>query len=174
MNCRNWEERIALYIEGDLPAGQATEAERHLAECAECREFAATLKGDLSILRAAHSEPIEAARFAAVRARVLDRIQRQRRPAWWLPWVAVPLAAAAMLFVTFRPRPVEPLPVALSLPPAPQIQPVEPAAEPTAPPAPPRRPRRIRPKLNPRRPPEPLMVKLVTDDPNVVIYWIAN
>jgi hypothetical protein len=45
-----------------------------------------------------------------------------------------------------------------------------------APPPPPRRvaPRVVRPIVPDALDPEPLIVKLQTDDPNVVIYWIAD
>lgn len=167
MNCRDWEERIALYAEGDLPRPDAAEAEQHLAGCASCAEFAQGVKQSLAVLRAAHEQPIENAHFAAVRARVLQQIQNRRRR-WRLAWAgALAMSAGATLFLMLAPRPVDPPHVALVHPPALQGALPEPA-----PPAP--RVRPVRRKAKPPRPPEPLMVKLITDDPDVVIYWIAN
>jgi len=171
MKCRNWEERIVLYAEGDLPPEQAAEAERHLVECAECRELAGGITRDLSILRAAHAEPISPAHLAAVRAGVLEQIQRESRPARRLGWMGALVAAAAVLVLLFLPRRVEPPRIAVTPPPAPLYEPVAPAA---AQPVPPKRAPPARPKPRRRPPAEPLMVKLITDDPNVVIYWIAN
>ena len=182
MNCPEWEERIALYGEGDLPPNEIAETERHLARCSPCREFAEGLAQTLAIARAAHAEPIPPAAFTALRARVLAQIARGRRP-WWgrLPggaphrnvaaWIIPLLAALAVAIVVLLPRPVEPLRTTLTPPPVPLDQPLAPA---TAQPIAPRRPPRARRRLNPRTPAEPLMVKLVTDDPNVVIYWIPN
>ncbi len=39
MRCEQWEERIALHAGGDVTGGDAAQVERHLAECAPCREF---------------------------------------------------------------------------------------------------------------------------------------
>jgi hypothetical protein len=57
------------------------------------------------------------------------------------------------------------------------VRPAPPPIEITLPPslaAQPHRVTRVRRKQKSRPPAEPLMVKLITDDPNVVIYWIAN
>jgi len=167
MNCREWEERVALYAGGDLPPREAAAAERHLAACAGCREFAEELRQSLDSLRAAHEEPLEPAAFAAVRARVLAQLEPKRRPAWRWAWVPV-LAALGIVWLLVRPAPVEPLRVAIAPPPAPKL---EIPAAPSAPRKPLVRVHRAR-KLPP--PPGPLMVKLITDDPNVVIYWIAD
>lgn len=171
MNCRNWEERIALHAQGDLPAPEAAKTERHLADCPDCRQFAESLTQSLALLRAAHDEPLAPAHLAAVRTRVLDRIQtppRSRRLAWI---GAASAAAAALLVFLLIPQPLAP----------PRLRPVPPPEPPIALAAPPaavsqlmKPPRRARPKPRLRQPSEPLMVKLETDDPNVVIYWIAN
>ena len=95
MRCREWEERIALWAGGDLD-DQAVE--RHLQECAECREFAAGLRESLDLLRGAHAEEIPAAAFTAVRARVLARLAR---PWWKRAWV---YAAAAVVLLAARHR----------------------------------------------------------------------
>ena len=171
MNCPEWEERIALHVAGDLPPNEIAETERHLVHCASCREFAEGLAQTLAIARVAHAEPIPPAAFTALRARVLARIAREPRPSRRLAWI-LPLLAAAVLAVVLLPRPVEPVRTAVTPPPAPLFQqPVAPAdAQPIAPKRPPRA--RHRPKPRPRA--EPLMVKLITDDPDVVIYWIPN
>lgn len=177
MNCRNWEERIALYAGGDLSPREAGDVERHLAECSECREFAAAVTESLAALREVHEEPLEAAHLAAVRARVLAQLEPKRRSAWrwaWIPALAAVLVAGFFLAGTGR-APVQPPLVALAPPPAPLVPPPAPV-NPEPPPAkkPPQRVVRVH--RAKRTPPsaEPLMVKLITDDPNVVIYWIAN
>jgi len=99
MNCRDWEERIALHAERDLPPHEAAEAQRHLAECAECRQFADSITQTLVELRVSHVEPIAAADFAAVRARVLAELPARKRPAWRLAWIGA-IAAAILLLTT--------------------------------------------------------------------------
>jgi anti-sigma factor RsiW len=173
MNCRNWEERIALYAGGDLPPKEAAEAEAHLQDCAGCREFAAELREHAAWMREAHHGLPAAADFAAVRAGVLARLERRRRPVvWGLVWGGGFAAAAALVVLLVHRPPSEPAkpvpPVAVVKPP---IQTVENPL-----PRPVRRRRRahaFRPKETPL-PPEPLVVKLITDDPDVVIYWIVD
>ena len=170
MNCTEWEERIALHAQGDLPPQECAAAERHLAECAECREFLADLRQSLAALRAAHAEPLEASAYAAVRARVLERIDHGRGRAWWLGWIGALAAAAAVLVTLLLPRPVPPPKLAVAPPPGLNRQPaLVPAPPEVSPPAKSATPKR---RAAPR--PESLLVKLITDDPDVVIYWITN
>ena len=106
MNCAIWEEQVALYAGGDLDAAEAAGVERHLNQCAACRALAEELRAGLDSLRAAHAEPIEAERYAAVRGRVLAELAKPpRRRAVW-PW-AVPLVAvaAAVLAVVMMMKP---------------------------------------------------------------------
>jgi hypothetical protein len=85
------------------------------------------------------------------------------------------VAAAVILAVALRPgvrvEPVRPQVEVVVTNPSPAVS--QPPDEPVS--AKPRTvPDRARPKA-PRRPAaEPLLVKLVTDDPDVVIYWIAD
>src|SRR5690242_7187168 len=130
MNCPEWEERIALYAEGDLPS---QETERHLAACPDCRDFAEGLNQSLATLRAAHQQPIAPAHFAAVRARVLVQINRQRRPMWRLAWIGGLAALAAVLVFLLWPQPVEPIRVAVAPPPAPSLPPPSLAVTPAPP-----------------------------------------
>jgi hypothetical protein len=172
MNCREWEEKIALYAGGDWESG---ELERHLEQCAACREFAAAVKDSLQILREAHGQPLKEGQFAAVRAGVFQRLRRQRRWTWWPAWAgaaaAVALAASSLWLGqsrrTMPPAAARPKPAAVAVA-------QEAVATPVAPkPAPPRPRQRVR-KKPPPPAPQPLLVKLITDDPDVVIYWIAD
>ncbi len=132
----------------------------------------------LEILRHAHREEIPEAHYAAVRARVMAQIAVERKPFAWWKWAACGLAAALVLAV-FAARPRH---SAVVRPAAPQMTAMAPEAPPA--PEPP-----AEPVLRPRRrtvavsryrvvgPPvaqPPLVVKMLTDDPDVVIYWIAS
>ena len=176
MNCRDWEERIVLHAGGDLPSAEAAEVERHLRECAGCQVLASGLKQSLALLKEAHDEPLAPAHFSTVRARVMAELEQKRRPLWAWAWSFGLAAAAVALLVTLALRPGRtperraPV-VAVNHPP------VVVAHEPAVPPPPHRRVARraARPPIVPDTPdPEPLIVKLQTDDPNVVIYWIAD
>jgi anti-sigma factor RsiW len=176
MTCRDWEERIALHAGGDLPAADAAEVEAHLAACEDCRGVAAAYGAGIELLREAHREPLGEAHYAAVRARVLSELQRERRPAWRRIWVGGLVAVAAAAVLLLWPRPVhtpERIEIAVISPAAPNIERPRPVA-----PARVVHPRRAvaravvsKPE---KRPMEPLVVKLLTDDPNVIIYWIAD
>ncbi len=186
MRCREWEERIALRAGGDLD-DQAVE--RHLQECAECREFAAGLRESLDLLRGAHAEEIPAAAFTAVRARVLARLAR---PWWKRAWV---YAAAAVVLLAAgiglrRPGRTPDVGQAVS----PSNQPPSGGADhrlswsangwqaklrnglPAVAPA----PHRVRLAGDKKRSPAPhrkaetILVKIETGNPDIVIYWIAE
>ena len=181
MNCSDWEERIALHAGGDLPRAEAAKVERHLRECAGCQVVASGLKESLALLKEAHHEPLAPAHFSAVRARVVAELeQARRRGALWARWRAwgfglAAVVVASLVMLALRPgrtpvavRSNRSLTVAALSPPA--------VREPMVPLPPHRRVARhvARPNVPDTPDPEPLIVKLQTDDPNVVIYWIAD
>jgi anti-sigma factor RsiW len=196
MNCRDWEERIALHAGGDLPPAEAAEVERHLRECAGCQVLAFGLKQSLALLKEAHDQPLPAAHFSAVRARVMAELEQERRPLWRWAWSLGLAAVAVALLVTLALRPGRtperraPVVAArrqsgsdqsIHRQPLSNVRGSESASEPrtsesgAGPNHPLPHRRVVRPPIVPDTPdPEPLIVKLQTDDPNVVIYWIAD
>jgi len=179
MNCNEWEERIALHASGDLSPDEAVPVERHLSACADCRGFIEELREDLRLLRLAHAQPIAEAHFTAVRARVLERLNVTRRPWWRGRWVYGLAALAAVLAIVMATRskqiPAGVAPDQASVAPV-QAAPVQ-APRATPPPATVRRPRPSRllaSSASGLRHAEPMVVKLMTNDPDVVIYWIAD
>jgi hypothetical protein len=162
----------------------------------EDRQFEET-EETLAMLREAHRQPIPEAHFTAVRAHVLAEIAAGHHlPMWrrlgW-KWAACGLvAAAALAMFTIRPtRLAQPLrpqaPAALQA--AARREPALPGvlAQRTTRPAHRRHialvagaysaigPRAIGlVAMRPLPDPQPLVVKLITDDPNVVIYWISE
>jgi hypothetical protein len=180
MNCANWEERIALYMGGDLRAAESPEVERHLAECPGCQVFASGIRESLAVLREAHAEDVDELAFVAVRARVLSRLERGHAPLWRSAWVYGLLAAALLLAMVWM-RPAGPKPHIEAVrhqAPVPQAVvtpiPVEPTPVRVVRAHRRRHRRPIGPPLIAASPEKPLVVKLVTDDPNVVIYWITD
>jgi hypothetical protein len=173
MNCFEWEERVALHAGGDLADSEAQEVERHLADCPGCQVFWSGLRESLATLQDAHSDDVPAAVFTAVRAGVLAEIERGRRVWRRLAWVSgVGIAAMVMVGLAIRPGPLPGPPprVAMRIPAAP----VTTVASTTA-------------LLQSRAgsgsrvaaqrktaPRQPVLVKLQTADPKIVIYWIAD
>jgi anti-sigma factor RsiW len=166
MTCARWEERLALWVEGDLPEREGAELERHLAACGACREVRAALEESQAALKVLASETVDAMALAAVRARVTSAVverQPRRSFAWWP--LAIPALAAALAAAILWPGEAPPPPMAAR------------AAIPPAPPA----PKMVwtKPQARPRAEhtvaaSEPLLMRIETDDPNVVIYWIVE
>ena len=168
MNCVEWETRVALHAGGDLTGAEAVAVERHLGECSGCQAFWSGLRESLAVLLAAHAEAPPAAHFTAVRSRVMAELEHKARPGRWLAWIAAGAAVTVLLLVALWPARVVPEAPRLvaSIPPAQQVAKVAPAVT-----------RVVRPPHHagvhaPRR--APLTIKLQTDDPNIVIYWIAD
>jgi hypothetical protein len=161
MNCGDWQERIALYAGGDLAPVEVQAVERHVEECAGCQMLLSGLRQSLGLLLEAHGEPVEAAHFAAVRARVLAELERGRARAWRFAWMYAMAAAVVLLAVTMWPRTEQRL--VLHVPHAPTA----PAVAKVVVKAP-------LPQRQVTEPSETVLMKIETDNPDVVIYWIAE
>ena len=169
MSCE-WRERVAaLEDEPDV--------RRPIAACEECRDLEAGLMADLAVMRAAHEVPLAPAHYTAVRARVMDRVAAERRRSTWrFVWLgAASVAVVAGLLVPLRLGREDP-----------GVPPRAPIATPRGPEAPilsnrapeiastPRRGTKSPGRLKPAPPTQLVMVKLLTDDPRVVIYWMVE
>ncbi|MEP6962833.1 MAG: hypothetical protein ABI995_12195 [Acidobacteriota bacterium] len=136
----------------------------HLTACEECRAL------DLEVR-------LNAAALSVMKDDVMPAQTVQRRPTrYWLPWVAAAAALVAAFGLTYKPS--APVPV-VTPPVIAEYQPE--VAEPALPIPDPPRPVRSRPrpqpalaKPAPREATEPLMVKFLTDDPDIVIYWLIE
>jgi anti-sigma factor RsiW len=174
MSCSKFETDIALYAGGDLPAGRIARVESHLADCADCRALAEDLRASQTLLAELRDDPIADALAALVHHRVLAQLRTTAWRAGFSPRGALApllaLAAAVILAVILAwPRhAAKQAPVArvesLQLLPAPRsnIVPVR---------------RRVVHRHHPApaaQPGPPLLVQFVTDDPNIVIYWLVD
>jgi hypothetical protein len=166
MRCGEFENFIALEVEGDLDAAGAARVREHVGQCDSCRAVWLGLRESQAALKALAEVEIDEQALAQWRGRVLAQIDGAPRRGWGWRWA---LAAAAVLLVwigvhEWRPYgPPAPPPVVARMEPAPAVPvPVAPA-----------RRRRIRP-VRRQAPAGPLLVKLETADPNVVIYWIVE
>lgn len=161
MTCRECEVLL-----GDDAFGAAVE--EHLGSCLDCRASAEELRENAAALSAMRDEMLS---MAPVSARSVT-FSRRPRPAIWIG-----AAAAAVLLLALAslwPRKSAPV---VSPPPPVQIAaavpelPVLAAAAPVV-----TRPRKARHKqLKPEpAPEETMLVKMLTPDPEVVVYWIVG
>jgi len=147
MRCQDCE----LLLAGDEDAL----AEDHLRDCAECRALQKELRANALALNSFRDEELPSSRITERRA--------------VLPWLAAAAAAVLLVLIvhqTSRQRPIHPqqasvpMTVAAKLPPKPAL------------------------KLPVRRKPKPashvapggqlLLVKMLTPDPDVVVYWLVD
>jgi anti-sigma factor RsiW len=190
MSCLDFEKLIALDAEGDLPERKAGKLVKHLKACRNCREFAGKLQASQAMLKSLAQEPVDETVLWQVRQRVLRGIAAElephRFPAWRFALGAVLVATVILAAVTlWRPRGQG---VSKSIRETPMQSPlaaVRPAL--TAPEHPRtgtgraihvlRRRKESQGSLTASLKPvqvAQLTVKLVTDDPNVVIYWLVD
>jgi anti-sigma factor RsiW len=194
MNCRFTENELALFVEGDLPPAKIREVEVHVLSCGGCREVVEELRETQSLFKGIRQETVSPQALAHLRTRVLGQVAaRNLRPSWgrWvyaLAGVAFVVAVAVGVGRSHTYR--TPLVQQVIQQQSPELQSppfkggVARSAEVVINEQPPRpRPRRVHPSLERRglgepqksmEPPKETMVKLYTDDPNIVIYWLID
>ncbi len=168
MSCERMELAIALYVEGDLPSLERPEVEAHLTRCTACAEFERELLASQIALKDLAHETMDESVFRIMRARVMEESTGRGRR-WFPVWLFAPLTAvaAAVFAIALIPAGVVEGPVPPSAPQAPVVVASRFTREPVRR-APVRRPR---PKAVTR---ESVMLQLVSDDPDIVIYWLVD
>jgi len=185
MNCKHSENDLALYVEGDLPEAKAKEMEVHVLACTGCRQVLAELSRSQAVFKSIRQETVSAAELAELRVRVMERVAVRKPKPFWGRWVYA-LAGAAFVVVIVAGvlareghRDEKAVKVVELAPPPPAVQAVvAPAKVETQNPVKVNvkhraRKKVIQPKVSPE-PAAPMMVKLQTDDPNIVIYWLFD
>jgi len=139
--------------------------DRHLAECLQCREFARDLQENFEVFAEFGREAFGIEKTPAVSIGV----PRPEAVRW--QWAAA-AAVAAMLALALGLRTLSPhTPIAQNVPaPVTQIAAVEAPSSQIRPVAAPVKRRAPRPPQK-RAEPKILQIKMLTDDPDVVIYW---
>jgi hypothetical protein len=146
MTCQECE--LALASEPEMDASE------HLAACSACREFAVELRANSEAMLALAAEPMPPA--------------RRVRPARW-PWVtAAAIAAMIVLMLAIFNKSAERAPLRARLTDAPNPIASAPEIQMQVSPVRAHIPRRA-PKKHVQ--PQLLQVKMLTADPDVVIYW---
>ena len=191
MSCKRFEWLIALYVEGDLPERRARNVERHLAACAECRRFAEELKASQGALKDLRHETIYETDLHELHRRVIVAValkQPEYAAAWRMDgfrmrktWVgaagALAVAALAAVAVVYFSMMYGRSP---SEPHQREIVATD-AVEPAAPAVPSRpvdehevRPASVAPPVVESAAHQPVVIKILTDNPDVVIILVTN
>jgi len=174
MSCDKFEPLIALYIENDLAQAEAQAVESHLAVCDACRKFGAEMRVSQEALKVLRTEFVDDPVLLQVRTEVLSAAShRQRVVAWPRYAIAAGLMVALLAGWMWQMRPrarleLRPIAASVSAPPLAATVPVPQQRTRLA------RVRRHRPQAAPVFKSEPLVVKMITDDPQVVIYWLVD
>jgi len=187
MTCTDFEKLIALDVEGDLPKQKAGNLTEHLRDCPHCQESAAKLQASQALLKELRQEAPDAEMLQEVRRGILERLPAEAAPVMFPVWrfaVGAGLLAILILaMIMFRHPSRTHSREAVSKKPIPAILEAvrqTPALPPPVPAQSLKRPRVARTgnsDLSRQQGsktwlhPEPLTVKLITDNPNVVIYW---
>lgn len=101
MNCNDYRELIALYVENDLDAADVQKVEEHREVCASCRQFELELRESQGSLKRLQDSTGFDDAYQDVRRQVLQQIsatERPRRIPWnWSTLLVAALMAAAVL-----------------------------------------------------------------------------
>lgn len=170
MSCPEWKEQVALLAGGDPVSADVI---AHVEACEKCRQYQLELRADIDVWRQEPDIPEEV--LAQIRRGVLSRVNRRPRVTWWVAAAAAALVAIALLLPIGR-RHQE---LTLAPPPAaPVLKP--PALKPpeTTVAAAPKRaqsvPARTPANKSGRRSAGSTVIKLFTDDPDVVILLVDS
>jgi hypothetical protein len=210
MSCKRYEHWAGLYVGGDLDRPRVRKLERHLEDCADCRELVEGLGQTRAAVEGLRDEPLDGSVLEDLHQGILETIQAEadsaRAPArrdgfgkaWWR-WGLVGslamllVALAAVLFfiprtidspgqiveeappveapVTIPPRETEtPLPAETTVEkhePPPHYAVLDVAETPDVEASFPE-------PVEDDRHADDLVVKLLTDNPDIVIYWLVE
>lgn len=167
MSCAKFESLIALYMESDLPEREERMVEAHLETCHSCREFAADIGESQTALKELRIDFVEESALQDVRRGVLFHLSTSRKTAVW-PKYAIAAMLLAGLWAGWWWRAQTAVP--------PEVQPRAAVIAPpvSEAPVPRQRVAVARHRKRPAFKSEPLVVKILTDDPQVVIYWLVS
>ncbi len=186
MSCQEYDDLLALFVGGDLDASDEERIQAHIATCSNCRATVEELRSHRDVLAGLADDAVDEAVLRSVRRRVMARIdpRAHRTGAWRWAWAVAAAIGAILVSVAVLKHAPDQAPVSTTQ--RPQPAPTVRAAETSAPPtenlaaqtqsvtqiARVQAPRSSR--LSGAKAAEPLVVKMLTDDPDVVIYWLVD
>src|SRR5690349_11400199 len=101
MSCREFEDLLNPYFDGELPVPEALRTERHLSECSACRshyEGLEWLSAEIAAARLDYAPPPSLSKRIQKASRSAAEVKRP----WW--WGAGMIAAAALVALLVVPR----------------------------------------------------------------------
>ena len=188
MKCPDFEKLIALDLGGDLPERKSKAVAEHLKACRPCQEFTEKLKESQALLKILGQESVDDGVLQDVRQNVLKSLpteeKRQGFSAWRYVLGAGVTAVVFLVAITlWRPSNDRVADVAGAMPKQAATKAVE-QQTPTLAPRSSVRATKRKPVVRRRKyfsssltaseRPQQLTIKLVTDNPNVVIYWLVD
>ena len=199
MRCSRWQRWIALDVGGDLDHRRRLKLGRHLEQCASCRDLESELRQGRESLQGLDLRADANLSLGSIHGQVMQAIaDRPRIAGFGIPRFALIAAAAAavvILAVFLRQGPVErgphesrytvSTPTEISAPVPVRAPPVENAVEYSSEPesmatepvvVARKHLASTGPSVELRLPvsAEPMTIKILTEDPEVVIYWIVD
>jgi anti-sigma factor RsiW len=193
MKCRYSENDVALFVEGDLGQAKAHDMEAHIVVCDACRTLAEELRESQSLFKSLKQDTVSAAALSSVRSRVLAEAGAGKARVAWGRWVyalagagfvvamcagllwhahvkidprppmaAVPATRGTLTISDSKPEVVEVVKAKVPLTKRDERERRQPRAQ------------EVAHTEIPPEPPKQLVVKLLTDDPNIVIYWLVD
>jgi len=74
MKCKTIHKKLIFFLEGDLPASQMEEVQKHLSQCNSCNAFAKDLKNTLGIIELEKKPSINPFFFTRLKAKLENRM----------------------------------------------------------------------------------------------------
>lgn len=189
MSCRDFEHLIALHVEGDGSESERQRVESHLRTCSDCWDLAEDLKESQAVFKSIRVHVPNSAMLSVVRARVLHEVAGRDLGTWfeWLfllgcrqkatlaSMVLMVVGSGALWFAWESEAPMAPRPTVVIVPPA-VPDPLPQAVSSRPDPKPHVRYHKPAPVVVSQEP-QPqaqVTIRLLTDDPNVIIYWLGD
>jgi anti-sigma factor RsiW len=76
MKCKKCQDKIIFYLEGDLPARETREMEKHLAQCSSCAALAEELRKTLAVLHEEKNPEVNPFFYTRLKARMTSQTEK--------------------------------------------------------------------------------------------------
>ena len=77
MDCQKYEQKIALFVEGDLPLKGEQKLKKHLKDCVLCQTFLKELKESQALFKSLGTQALDSKHSDALRVSVMDAFKEE-------------------------------------------------------------------------------------------------